>query len=37
MMSLNLVQALATAKAREFCCGGTPCCAASRRSEFRGK
>ena len=37
MMSLNLVQALAAAKAREPCCGGAPCCAEWRRAEFRGK
>jgi hypothetical protein len=37
MMSSNLVQALAEAKARELYCGGAPCCAEWRRSEHRGK
>ena len=27
MMSLDLVQSVAAAKALEMCCGGAPCCA----------
>lgn len=33
MMSPRLVEALATVKQREACCGGAPCCAEWRRSE----